>query len=229
MLAWIAPFPVTSQAMAQDVEEGLHLEDRLVAVVDDDPIFLSDVDRLLALGLVEASPADDVETRRRTALDRLIEERMRLHEVERYELGTVRTTSVDRQLAALEERLRGVDALDELLARQDMDRAALRLLLRRQLRILAYVEERLGPRVSVRADQIEAYYEDELRAEMSARGAPLPALVEVADAIRGVLRERALNREIEEWTQDLRLRANVVDLLSRRSADLPPVIYRSDG
>lgn len=214
-------------ALAQ--EGGLRLEDRLVAVVDDDPIFLSDVDRLLALGLVETSPAEELSVRRRAALDRLIEERLRLHEVERYELGTVPTTNVDRQLASLGDRLGGADALDELLARQDMDRAALRLILRRQLRILAYVEERLGPRVSVRDGEVEAYYEGELRLEMSARGTPLPPRVEVEDAIRSVLRERALNREIDEWTRELRLRAAVVDLLSRRPRDPPPVVYRSDG
>ena len=41
-------------------------------------------------------------------------------------------------------------------------------------------------------------YEGELRPEMSARGAPLPPLLEVEDAIRDVLRERALNREIDD-------------------------------
>ena len=73
-LAWIVPF----LAAAQGTEPDVRLEDRLVAVVDDDPIFLSDVDRLLALGLVDVKSSDDVDTRRRAALDRLIEERLRL-------------------------------------------------------------------------------------------------------------------------------------------------------
>lgn len=233
--------PGAGSALAQDAElaqDGEDAEsdepqrrvvDRLVAVVDDDPIFLSDVDRLLALGLVEASPALDAAARRRVALDRLIEERLRLHEVERYELGTVPTPEVDRQVAALAESLGGEESLDRLLASQDMDLAALRLLLRRQLRILAYVEERLGPRVSVSDEQIGSYYEGELRPEMTSRGVPLPPLVEVSDAIRAVLRERALNREIEDWTDDLRGRAHVVDLLQRRDRKLPPAVFEVSG
>ena len=229
--AWMT---TSVEIWAQDSgESGSALElqtvDRLVAVVDDDPMFLSDVDRLLALGLVDASPAAELEERRRVALDRLIEERLRLHEVERYELGTVPVPEVDRQMAALAESLGGEEALERLLASQDMDRAALRLLLRRQLRILAYVEERLGPRVLVTEEQIEAYYGSELRPEMDAQGAPLPPLVEVEGAIRSVLRERALNREIDDWTQDLRSRASLVDLLQRRERELPPLVFDTEG
>ena len=115
--------PATAQESATDpaIADELSVVDRLVAVVDDDPMFLSDVDRLLALGLVDASPAAELEERRRVALDRLIEERLRLHEVERYELGTVPVPEVDRQMAALAESLGGEEALERLLASQDMD------------------------------------------------------------------------------------------------------------
>ncbi|MDA8017054.1 MAG: hypothetical protein MPN21_06345 [Thermoanaerobaculia bacterium] len=223
----IAVWLVASGATeAQEIETTPVVVDRLVAVVDDDPIFLSDVDRVLALGLVTASSAADGVERRRIALDRLIEERLRLHEVERYELAAVPSVDVDRQLALLSESLGGDGALQRQLGSQDMDIAALRLLLRRQLRILAYVEERLGPRVSVTEEQVERYYEGEFRSEMAARGTTLPPLVEVTGAIQTVLREQALNREIEDWTDDLRRRADVVDLLSRRRRDLPPVVFR---
>ena len=78
-------------------------------------------------------------------------------------------------------------------------------------------------------EQIEAYYGSELRPEMDAQGAPLPPLVEVEGAIRSVLRERALNREIDDWTQDLRSRASLVDLLQRRERELPPLVFDTEG
>lgn len=215
---------------AQEDRDDLQLVDRLVAVVDDDPVFLSDIDRLLALGLVELPDvAADVEVRRRVALDRLIDDRLRLHEVERYELGTVPAPQMVQHVDALAQSLGGRDALIELLAAQDMDLEALRVLLRRQLRILAFVEERLAPRVSVAEADVQAHYDTELRSEMAARGAPLPPLDEVREAIERVLYERALNREIEDWTNDLRRRAKVVDLLQRRVRDLPPVVLERDN
>lgn len=226
LLAWTPAASAQEEAIQQDAE--LRVVDRLVAVVDDDPIFLSDVDRLLALGLADAADGD-LEERRRHALDRLIEERLRLHEVERYEIGTVRDAEVDTQMAALAETLGGDAALDHLLAAQSMDREALRSLLRRQLRILAYVEERLAPRVVVSDADIQAYYDDTLRREMEERGSVLPPLGDVRGAIRAVLRERALNREIEAWTDDLRGRADVVEQLSRRPRDLPPVAQSVNG
>lgn len=225
------PAQVAADVVVQHDEaatDELQVVDRLVAVVDDDPIFLSDVDRLLALGLAGA-PDGSLDERRRQALDRLVEQRLRLHEVERYEIGTVRDAEVDAQVEALEASLGGDAALDRLLAEQSMDREALRSLLRRQLRILAYVEERLAPRVVVSDEEIRSYHDGTLRREMEQRGEALPPLDEVREAVRGVLLERGLNREIESWTDELRARADIVEQLGRRQLDLPPIALRLDS
>src|SRR5215203_2755138 len=57
------------------------LNDRVRAVVDEDPILTSDVRRVIRLGLQERNPGEaDVPFRRRV-LDGLIEERLRFHEI----------------------------------------------------------------------------------------------------------------------------------------------------
>lgn len=215
--------------LAAAAAAGEDLVDRIVAVVDDDPIFLSDVERLIALGLVATEEGEDPRVLRRRVLDDLIDQRLRLHEVERYEAAQVSAAEVDRQVERLRERYGGAGELAAELRRLGLDEEGLRHLLARQLRVLAYIDERIGPRVFVDLDDVRAYYENELAAEMARQGMPLPPLAEVREAIRRLLRERRLNEEIEVWTEELRRAADVVDHFDRASRDLPPVVRRIEG
>jgi parvulin-like peptidyl-prolyl isomerase len=205
------------------------LVDRIVAVVDDDPIYLSDLERLLALGELEPEPGEDQHHLERRALERLIDQRLRFHEVDRHGVTSAPVAAVEAQVAALRERFGGEEGLARRLEEAGIDEERLRYRLGRQLRIALYIEERLGPRIFVDLDAIRAYYEGELTAEMARRGAPLPPLEQVREAIRALLRERQLDREIELWTAELRAKADVVDLLDRPAAALPPVVERVGG
>jgi hypothetical protein len=192
--------------------------DRVVAVVDEDPILFSDLRRLVLLSSA-AVPADDDLVAWRPWLERAIDLRVRAHEVDRYGLGPAPRAEVDAEMARLGGTLAGAG----------VDRAELRRFVELQLRLVAYIDERLGPRVFVEESEIKAYYDDTLRAEMAARAASLPPLAEVDEAIRNVLRERALNREIENWSNDLRQEASIRDLLDLPlDLDLPPLVHRSN-
>ena len=165
--------------------------DRIVAVVDDDPIFASELERA-ARWAAEPDPAP------RELLDQLIDERLRAHEVDRHGTAYIGEDAVEAQLAELPP---GVD-------RQEAE-----LLVRRQLRVLAYVEQRLGALVFIADDAVRAYYESTLRDEMRRRGEALPAFEQVQQPIRALLREEALEQRIVTWTEELRQKAEIVDLL----------------
>lgn len=207
-------------------DEALLLVDRIVAVVDEDPILLSDIRRAVAFGLVEAIPGEDPTRRDRRVLDGLIDQRLRLHEVERHDFSPIPPEEVDRQV----ERIRaGFDDPAELrrnLERLGLNDDGLALLVARQLRVLIYVEKRLGPRVFIRTEDIRAYYDDVLTPEMARRGQEPPPLVEVREGIRDILYEKEINAEIDAWTEELRLEADVVDYLDRAATGLPPVVER---
>ena len=222
LLVLLAAMPATSTpAAAGDVV------DRIVAVVDDDPIFLSDVERVVALALIAPEEGESPRQLRRRVLDALIEERLRLHEVERYEVaGRVSVDDVERQLANVRQQFGDEAELEAALADLGLDQEGLRHLLTRQLRVVVYIEERLAPRVFVDLDDIRAYYDTELTAAMARRNAALPPLAEVREAIRTLLRERRLNEEIEAWTEELRLAADILDHFDRPAAELPPVVRR---
>lgn len=205
---------------------GLVEVDRIVAVVDQDPIFASDIERLVALGLAESEDGERPEDLRRRVLDSLIDQRLQLHVVERYAFGPIPSAELDRQVEILRGREGGTDALKQRLDDLGMDEASLRLLLSRQLRVLVYVEERLGPKVFVEPDAVRAYYQTTLLSALAQQGVAAVPLEDVADDIRALLREEQLNNEIDLWTQELRLEAEVIDLFERLSRPLPPVVDR---
>lgn len=209
-------------ALAAQAPAGGELVDRVVALVDEDPILLSDLERALALGYVPFVPADAEAVRRRRALDALIEWRLRLHEIARFGFEQAPLDEVERQLERLRARWPSDAAWRAELERLGLEEAQVRQILARQLAVLEYVEQRLGPRVFVNAEEIQQHYEQDVVPRLRERGDPVPSIEEVREAIRAVLRERKLDAEIERWTGELRREADVVDLLDADQRPLPP-------
>ncbi len=225
----IAPLSAVPQPAEDggDFASGAHvLEDRLVAVVDDDPILLSDVERTIGLGLFEQVPGESRSQLERRVLDALIDQRLRLHEIERHNFAPLPPDEIDRQLERIRAGFETPDELSEQLVALGLNMEGLRLLVARQLRVLVYVEQRLAPRVFVRLEDINTYYENVLATEMATQGLEPPPLEEVRDQIRELLHEQQLNQEIEAWTEELRLAADIDDYLDRVETELPPVVQR---
>ena len=205
-------------AVAAQVE----VVDRILAVVSEDPILASDVDRMIALELVERRQGEsDVDLRRRV-LDQLIEEKLRFHELDRFGFAEVPVQKVDDQFEAVSSRYGGEERLAERLERLGLDELGLRQLLARQLMVLIYVEERLGPRVFVDLEDIRAYHSEVLTPELESGGATVPPIQEVREQIRAVLKEQRLNEEIERWTEELRAEADVDDYFDSEHSGPPP-------
>lgn len=195
------------------------LVDRVVAVVDGDPILWSEVRRVVALGLT-ATPAPEAEVSERVALDTLIDRRLRTQAVASSGVVTVGREEVDARVAAVRARFADPAAR---LAELGLDDEGLREVVRRQLELARYVEERLGARVFVPLEEIRLYYDTSYAPELRARGEEVPELADVREAIRTLLRERALDLEIERWTEELRRRADVIDLLDAPPREDPPL------
>lgn len=227
LLVVVAASSAGSATGAVEPPRAPTLVDRVVAVVDEDPILDSDIERVVRLGLLPEIAGETSAGRRRRALDLAIEQKLRLHEVDRFGFEETPLELLDRQMEETRSRFPSEEAFRAELSRLGLDETALRQLLARQLSVLAYVEERLGPRVFVSVDDIGHYYNEELVPELRRNGAgaaEIPALESVRESIRAVLRERRLNEEIDRWTADLRSKADVVDYLDRETRPLPPLV-----
>ncbi len=204
---------------------SLVLYDRVVAVVDDDPILASDIDRALALGLgPQAEGGESRSALRRRVLDALIDEKLRYHEVERVGLGQVGVSEIESQVERIRSSFATEADFQRQLAALQLSEEALGVLVARQLAVLAYVDERLGARIFVSLDDIRAYYDGELGPALRARGQPVPPLEEVRETIRSLLRSRQLNVELERWSSELQRKADIIDLLDSDHSQLPPLV-----
>lgn len=204
--------------------DELVLRDRILAVVDEDPILASDVERIIALGLAEPREEETRGAFRRRVLEGLIEQRLRYQEIDRYSFEQVPVEAIDRQLEAMRERLGGAEELAARLERLGMSERDLRQLLARQIEVMSYVEELLGARVFVGYEEIQRYYETVLVPRLEEEGEPVPPIEEVREQIREVLRQERLNEELAAWTEELRREADVIVLFNRPERPLPPVV-----
>lgn len=116
-------------------------------------ILASDVRAFLDLGLHENGlwelPEQDSAGREVAALDRLIERRLALDEVNRFRQALPSPERVERYLVSVRARFDDDDAFAAVLAAVGLDLEDLRQILRDDIRIEAYVVERLGGRVEL--------------------------------------------------------------------------------
>jgi hypothetical protein len=197
-----------------------------MAVVDEDPILASEVERVVALGLVQPRPGEADTAFRRRILDDLIEQRLRFHEIDRYGFEQVPVDLIEKSVADIRARFPNEEAFRKALRDLRLTQQALRQLVARQLMVLTHVEEQLGPRVFVSLDDITQYYRNVLTPEMQKQKQPVPPLDDVREQIRTVLKEQRLNQELDKWTEELRRKADIHVYFDKPPGDLPPVIKR---
>ncbi len=199
--------------------------DRILAVVDEDPILASDVRQVIALGIVERQAGEEARALWRRVLDMLIEQRLRYHDLDRFGFADVPPQDIEKGFDKIRAGFPSTAAFEQRLREVGLSAEGLHQLVARQLMVYAYVEERLGARVFVSLDDISTYYRDALAKEMTRQGKPLPPLDDVREQIRAVLREQRLLDEIRRWTADLRKQADVIDHFDSVHPQLPPVVY----
>ena len=113
--------------------------DRVLAVAGGQIILLSDVTAALDLGLVSADGAAD---RVGAALAKLISRNLVLVEATRYAPPEPADADVEKELASVRGRFPSAAAFDAVFARSGLTDVQLRLILRENLRIRAYIAQR---------------------------------------------------------------------------------------
>ena len=207
------------------------LQDRVLAVVDEDPILASEVDRVIRLGLEQPQPGETDERFRRRVLDDLIDQRLQFHEVDRFNFEQVPVDEIQKRVAEIRARYPDEAAFQKALKEVGLDLKGLRQLVARQLLVLTYVDERLGARAFVEPEDINRYYRDVLTPEMRKRGQQPPPLDEVREDIRETVKQQKLTQEMANWTRDLRAKADVLVYSGnpKPNQPLPPVVKTIQG
>ena len=189
-----------------------------MAVVDEDPILASEVERVVTLGLAQPKPGEADTTFRRRILDELVEQRNGFVQVP--------VDMIEKNVAAIRARFPNDEGFRKALRDLGLTQQALRQLVARQLMVLTHVEEQLGPRVFVSLDDITQYYRTTYTQDMQKQKLPVQPLDDVREQIRTILKENRLNKELDKWTEELRRKADIHVYFDKPPGDLPPVIKR---
>jgi hypothetical protein len=128
--------------------------DRVLAVVAGQIITLTDVTASRDLRLETGDGAADPI---RVLLSKLIDRELILAEVERYAPPEPTDAAMGRELARVRARFASAQELDEALARSGIDESHLREMLRQNLRIRAYMEQRFAVMADRRQDLIDEW------------------------------------------------------------------------
>lgn len=180
---------------------GAELIDRILAVVNGSIITLSDVHAAEQFGLVSGAG------NRAAAIERLIDRRLMLMEVDRYAPAEPKAEQIDAGIAAIQARFASPAAFQATLAASGLTMEQLRRHKRDDLRLETYLQQRFALAVQPSDDEVLAYY----RANQSAftRGGVLRSYEEArADARAALMAQRRRAAEAE-WIAGLRRRADI--------------------
>jgi hypothetical protein len=186
--------------------------DRVLAVVGDNVILLSDYVALSRFGLVEPAAGPDPIA---AAIPVLIERQLQLNEVNRFQPPEPPAEQIDRRMAEIRSRFADEKAFETALAESGLTAVQLRARVRNSLRIEGYRQQRFAATVQPTEDDIARYY----RAHATEFGTPgeIPSFERMRDEARRRLVAERSELLTRNWIDGLRRRTEVT------------ILYRTDN
>lgn len=179
--------------------------DRILATVGGTLILQSDAVAAVRLGLLQvpSGQSDPLQW----ALDRLIERRLMLLEVDRYGPPEPDRVEIDAQMAEIDKRFASGPQLDTILREAGLSVGQLRLHVRDELRLDAYLKQRFASTFQATDQEVFRYYQDH-QADFTVGGNVLP-FNDVREHARQAVIEQRRVAAIREWMAGLRRRTEV--------------------
>ncbi len=178
--------------------------DRVLAVVEGEVITLSDSRGAVELGLITPNGETDAIA---DALEQLINRQLVLIEVERYPPPPPKLAEVSLRFERIRESFTTPEAFAHALDVSGMSEQRLRDLLRDDIRIQAYLEQRFGSAAQLTEDDVARHYRQNLQG--FTQEGETRSYAEVQEGSRDQLLYERRRMLIREWTIGLRSRADV--------------------
>jgi hypothetical protein len=183
--------------------------DRIAAVVDRQVLTVSEVSQMVQLRFFTRAANTSDDDYRHDVLESLIAQALRYRDVERYGAADIPKDSIEARLREIAARFASPAEFAAAMQRTELSEEEVRALVKRQLQVEAYIQERFAPLIFVSNEEIASYYTGPWSAQRRLRGLAVPPLNDVREEIRALLRSDRLQSEVERWTTQLRARANV--------------------
>src|SRR3954464_10501303 len=131
--------------------------DRIAAVIDQQVLTVSEVNQMAALRFFPRTAGRSDDDYRHDILEGLIAQALRYRDVERFGAQDIPKDSIEARLVEIQHRFGSATELDAALARAELTPDELRALIKRQLQVEAYIQERFAPMVFVANEDIVDY------------------------------------------------------------------------
>lgn len=183
--------------------------DRIAALVDRQVLTVSEITQMEQLRFFPRATGQSDDDYRRGILDNLIAQALRYRDVERFGAADVSKDAIEARLLEIQKRFATTDEFNVVLQKAELTLDELRALIKRELQVENYIQERFAPMIVVSTDEIESYYKGAFAQQRRQRGLAVPPLADVQEDIRTTLKSSRLQQEVDKWTTELRSRANV--------------------
>jgi hypothetical protein len=183
--------------------------DRVAALIDKQVLTVSEVSQMVELHFFPRPAKQSDDDYRHDVLESLIAQALRFRDVERFGAEDITKDAIEARMAQISARFATPADFTAAIARTELTPDEVRGLVKHQLQVEAYIQERFSPLIFVSQDEIETYYRGTWTQQRRARNLPLQPLAEATPEIRALLKASRLKSEIDTWTEQLRSRANV--------------------
>jgi parvulin-like peptidyl-prolyl isomerase len=187
--------------------------DRIIAVVNNTPILLSEWDeawRCEAL-LAGRAPESYTQAEQQEVFRRLVDQELLRQQMRGYLLSSVSDADARSALKQVRQQLgAGDDAKwQDVLSRAGITEAQLSEHLKRQMEIERFVDVRFRAGIRIDERSVARYYRDQFLPELRQAGGKDVPLDEVSSKIREILLQQRLEEQLTSWLQTLREQADI--------------------
>lgn len=194
------------------------LVDRVVAVVNNQPILLSDVRNEMRLASLEPRSGNEGEPTEQSALEDLISRALIRQQIRQEDVQAAEPLpeQVKRRLADLRRDLPECVHLhcsteagwQAFLTEHGLTQAEVEHYLRMRMEVLAFIEDRFRQGIRIPQEDVEKYYRETLLPQYP-KGEQAPALAVVEPRIQEILLEQRVNELFGAWLDNLRKQGDV--------------------
>ena len=192
---------------------GADVLDRILAIVNNTPILLSDWDeawRCEAL-LAGRTPESYSNTEQKEVFQRLVDQELLRQQMRSYLLAPVTAEEVQQELKNVRSQLSGEDDArwKSRLDSAGVTEEELTRRLRHEMEVERFLDVRFRAGIRVDDRTVSRYYRDEFLPEVRRAGGKEVPLEEVSGKIREIIVQQRMSEQANGWIQTLREQADI--------------------
>lgn len=180
--------------------------DRIVAVVNDQVITLTDIKIVKAFGLYEEEIKGEQAGIPSFILERLIDQKLVI-QLSSEEIR-IDEEEIDAYLRKTSKKI-GDERIQKTLAEFGIDMDDLREYIHQKILFQKLISRKFGQSVVIRLDEIENYYKGTYVPSQREKGLEPQPMIELLHEIESTIRENKINKQADDWVNNLKKQADI--------------------